>query len=460
MKRTTLAWALFAAAVPCSAQGRPCRIEIISAQHNLVTNQVLPGNINYDIGGSVRLRCVDQPVFLDTDSVSIRSGQYMQLIGHAVYRDSAYRFTADSMVYHTPIEKLEARHNVHVLDLGSGSTLVGPYVDYWRPVRGINDSARVVAIQRPTVRYFGRGAVKDTIGRHPYVLTGDRLTGFGQARLWGGGDVTIDRESIHGAGDSLAFERGRTSTGQLMGPKAILHRTGDDSFTVHGHEIRLALDQDRIRELRSFVDADVVRGGSRVAGDTIVLGFTDEKLGLTLAWARSTGATLHSAGYDARGDSLAVESPGEVLHEVRVFRHGVIVNPIDSSAAARAASTSASTRDSIKPDTLRNTIWGERIVAHFAQVDSAGTLVTHLAQLQSFGSAASLYSRVVIKNGKKSPSTNYTRADTIVMVMRGGDSTGVVSVHAFGHVDGLQQETASLRHPADTVKGQPRVVKP
>ncbi|HEY3934739.1 MAG TPA: hypothetical protein VGL65_09000 [Gemmatimonadales bacterium] len=456
MKVVSAALVLFAMAPPCSGQGRPCKIMLISAQHNLVTNQVLPGNINYDIGGDVRLRCVDQPVFLDTDSVSIRSGQYIQLIGHAVYHDTSYRFTADSMVYHTPTEKLEARHNVHVLDLGSGSTLVGPYVDYWRAVRGINDSARVVAIERPTVHYFARGPLKDTLGRHPYVLTGDRLTGFGQSRLWGGGNVTIDRESIHGAGDSLAFERVKTSVGQLMGPKAVLHRTGPDSFTVHGHEIRLSLDQDKIRELRSFIDADVVRSGSRVAGDTIVLGFTDEKLGLTLAWAPATGATLHSAGYDARGDSLAVESPGEVLHEVRIFRHGVIVNPLDSVAARRPATPG----DSVKPDTLRNTIWGERILAHFSQVDSAGTPVTHLSQLQSFGHAASLYSRVVIKNGKRSPSTNYTRADTIVMVMRAGDSTGVVSVHAFGHVDGLQQETASLRHPADTVKGQTKVVKP
>ncbi|HEY4101435.1 MAG TPA: hypothetical protein VGM20_11240 [Gemmatimonadales bacterium] len=449
---------LLAVATSLSASTRPCQIYLLGAKHNLVSNQIIPGNTDYDIGGEVRFTCYqDRTVHLDADSVSIKSGQYMQLIGHAVYYDTAYRFTADSMIYHTPIEKIEARRNVHVLDLHSGSTLVGPYVDYWRQVRGINDSARVVAIARPVVRYFTRTTVRDTGAEHPYVLSGDRLIGFGQSKLWGSGGVTIDRQALHGEGDSMAFVRNKdASVGQLLGPKSMLHRGGADSFTVLGHEIRLATAADKLRELRSFTDAQVLRGASRITGDTIVLGFTDEKLGSTIAWARKTGATLHSAGYDARGDSLAVDSPAEILREVRLFGDGVIVNPRDSGATRPPLTPG----DSVTPDTLRNTIWGDRILAHFSQVDSAGTLVSHLSQLHSYGKAASLYSRVVVKDGKKSPSTNYTRADTILMVMRSGDSTGVISVQAFGHVDGLEQETASLRHPADTTKRAGKVIVP
>jgi hypothetical protein len=214
---------------------------------------------------------------------------------------------------------------------------------------------------------------------------------------------------------------------------------------------------DTIRGLQAFLTARVTRGTTDITGDTIHMSFDSQKLALTLAWNRKSGAMMHSAGYDVVGDSLAVETPGELLREIRVFRRGMIQDPLDSAAlfAPRAAS------DTAAPDSTRNTLWGDRIVAHFEQIDSSATQVTRLRTLQSFGKqslqARSLSARTEIaKDGKRSPSVNYTRADTIFVMMKSGDSLGVTSVQAFGNVTGIQLEMASVLKPkADSTKPPP-----
>lgn len=439
-------------AVVALAGARPapaprCRLQVLNvdrdaSQKEMFNNQT---NINYDAAGHVKLQCVNQQVFLDCDSLSALSGDYYRLYGHVVYRDSAYRFAADTMIYLLRTEKLEARGNVTVLDKLAGSTLTGPWVDYWRQVKGVNDSARVEALKRPTVRYFNDASIRDTVRRTPYILVGDRLKGFGQSRLSGSGTVTIDRDSLHGEGDSLAFDRGKTSVAQLIGAPARLRRRGADSFAVSGKELRLRSENDTIRDLRAFRTAHVTRGTTDVAGDTVHLLFASEKLGLTLAWNRNDGAALHSDGYDVIGDSIAVESPGEQLREIRVFRRGMIENPRDTVGPAVPRIPG----DTTTPDSTRNTLWGDRLVAHFEQVDSSGTLATRLGALQAYGrqpnQARALFARTeVAKDGRRTPSINYTFADTILVRMRTADSTGLASVQAYGHVSGVQLETASL----------------
>jgi len=424
-----------------------CLLEIISADRELSKSAPFRNdvNVNYDVAGRVRIRCINQNVWLDADSVSVLSGDYARFFGHVVYRDTTYRFAADTMVYLLRNEKLEARSNVVALDKRSGSTLKGPYLDYWRQVKGVNDSARVEALKRPTVRYFTKPEPGDTAKRSPYILIGTRIKGFGSSTLSADSLVTLDHDSVHAAGDSLFFTRGTTSVAQLMGKPATFRRAGADSFVVIGREIRFRLEDDKLKELHAFLDAVVKRAGTDVAGDTIQMGFTAEKLSLTLAWNRKAGATLRSSGYDAAGDSIAVDMPAEQLRELRLFKHAEIRNPRDSAMHLPPRFAG----DTVTSDTLRNTLWGERINAHFDQVDSAGLLVTRIRGVESYGTsgsqAKSLFARVVTsKDGKRSPSINYTRADTILMQMRQGDSSGVSAVQAYGHVLGLQQETASL----------------
>ncbi len=433
-----------------------CRIRITNVDRDFARREVFNNstNVNYDAGGNVQMECIGQKVKLRSDSVSALSGDYYRLYGHVVYDDTTYRFAADTMIYILRTEKLEARGHVTVLDKSAGSTLTGPYVDYYRQVKGVNDSARVDAFLRPTVRYFSRPRAGDTTKQTPYILTGAHLRGFGQSRLTADSAVTFDRDSVHADGDSLAVDRGKTTMVLLTGKPAHMRRRGADSFDVAGREIRMRLEDDKLRELRSFLEARVVRGTTAIAGDTVQLAFTAEKLDLTLAWNRKLGATILSGGYDVRGDSVAVDTPGEQLREIRLFNHGMIMNPRDSAVrfSPRFAGDTATT------DSTRNTLWGERVTARFAQADSAGRRVTRLNEVRAFGrgglQARSLFLRAVTaKDGRITPSINYTRADTIFMRMKGGDSTGLSAVQAYGHVDGAQLESLSLpKTKADSAK--------
>jgi hypothetical protein len=462
IRRLVIALVVGLPAAAAAQHAKRCVVHLISAERQGHGAPALPGdttNMNYDVAGNVHLGCVGQPVFMNADSVSDISGDFFRFFTHADYRDPDYRVTADTLVYIRRLEKIEARGNVRVLDRNAGSTLTAPYVDYFRPVKGINDSASVLALMRGTVHYFKPAVAGDTARPLAYVLVGDILHGFGQSRLRANGNVTIDHDSVHGLGDSLWFDRGATDVGRLMGQHATLTRTGSDSFAVFGHEIRVAMADSHLRDLRAFDSARVVRAGSRVTGDTIQLGFASDKLALTLAWSRLTGATLRDAGYNFQADSLAIDTPDELLREIRGFVHAVMISPRDtSSSAVRPA---VATADSVAPDTMHNTLWGDRVVAHFVQADSAGHPVTRISHLEATGEARSLFSRMVMRQGKLSPSINYTRADTILVLMHPGDTLTVASVQAYGHVDGVQLETATKRKPgSDTTAAVRPATKP
>jgi hypothetical protein len=217
---------------------------------------------------------------------------------------------------------------------------------------------------------------------------------------------------------------------------------------VSGKEVRLGLDDEALQDIRAFGSGHVTNGTSDIRGDSVALTLTDEKLSQTLAWGREPQATVHNDGYDVQGDSIAIDTPGEKIRELRVFRSGMLQNPLDTTTVKATADSAAAPK--IRD---RDTLWGERIVASFAQVDSAGVSKTKLQQIEAVGSARSLFSRNVAKNGKVTPSVNYTRADTIVIVMKSGDSTGVSIVRAHGSVDGMQLETASLRKTKTDTSG-------
>lgn len=426
--------------VATAQQGKRCLLKVDNVDREGFLSEPIPGNTNYFAGGNVRLSCAGQDVRLGGDSLASIGGNVVILMFKAFFRDATVSLTADTITYFkTNGELMQARGHVIVRNLKTGSTLVGPSVDYARAVAGVRPEAEMQALQRPTLKYLPTRGPKDTTKATPYVIVGDRLKGLGESKLFGYGNVTIDRDSLHGTGDSLSYLGGRGGSASLFGRPAMLRRSSSDSFRIRGREVRLGIDDEALRDVKAFGEGHVTSGSSDIKGDSVALAFTDEKLSRTLAWDRAHQAKVHNEGYDISGDSIAIDTPGEKLRELRVYRRGMVQNPLDTAAAHAAADTTApAERD-------RDTLWGERIIASFAQVDSAGTEKTRLQRIEAIGSARSLFSRNVVKNGRTTPSVNYTRADTILVLMKGGDSTGVSAVRAHGSIDGMQLETASLR---------------
>lgn len=439
------------AAMPAQKATR-CLPELLEGSHQGKSDEQFGGNITRYLGGRVRFRCQGQNVQLGGDSVQIINDNTYILMGHAFYRDSSLSVTSDTLTYlkHAPNprqdETVLARQNVKITDRKTGSTLTGPSVDFSRAAKGVRDSDEVQANGRPLVRYLPEAGGRGTAAPKPWTITAEFLRGFGQSHLWGGGAAIVDRDSLRVNADSLDVESGKNRTAKFVGKPATLRRFGSDSFLVTGGLIRLAFTGDTLQAIRSLGEGTVTRENGTIKGDSILIAFEKEKLARTNVWGRPGNAKVHSDGYDAEGDSIMIATPDEKLRELRSFRHGMLANPLDTLHPMVIDSAGGG-------PPARNTLWGDRILALFSEADSAGSKVTRVTRVQAFGNARSWYAYNAGDKGQNCPTLTYFRADTIVVLMKSGDSTGVADVRYRGKVNGYLAEKASTSSTsADTSK--------
>lgn len=472
MTRLAVVLMLVGAVLPLGAQqGRRCRIVVENVDREGAISEPFAGYVNYFAGGNVRLRCEGQDVRLAGDSLISLNSDIIYLFKNASYRDATIDLKADSLVYSKQSERVEARGAVTVRNLRTGSTITGPHLDYLRAVQGMRDSAEVIALERPTVRYLPNRAAGDTSDPVPYIIVADRLRGVGSSRLWGGGSVTIDRGTMSGRADSITYLAGPAGDVALTGITrlATVRDSSSDSLRVEGTTVLLGLADEDLRNVRAHGSGHANSGSADIRADSIAITLDSGKVAAIAAWDRAKRALVRNEGYDIRGDSIWISSPNERLREIRVFGQGILQNPLDSTAT-NANAVRTALPDSLRPDSAafdslapgpkeRDTLWGQRIIASFRDVDSAGTTLTRLQQIEAIGSAASLFSRDVTRGGITSPSITYTTADTIVIVMRQDDTTGVSEVRArrgAEPVHGVQLEAASIRRTRPAPDGAAR----
>lgn len=442
---------LIPAALPAQ-KGKRCLIELVRVGHELRHVEQFGGNTTEYMGGGVRFRCQGQNVQMGSDSLQIVNENIYIWIGHASYRDSSLSVTADSLTYlkHAPDPKQDesilARVNVVVTDRKSGSTLKGPSVDFLRGVKGVRDSDDVQASGRPVVRYLPTTTGKGAKTPKPWSITADHLRGFGQSRLWGGGTVVVDRDSLLVNSDSIDVEEGKHRSTNFIGKPATLRRIGTDSFRILGNQIRLGFVGDSLRSVRAFGQGEVRRASGTIAGDSIIVAYEREKVTRTDVWGGPGSAKVESDGYHAEGDSLVIETPNERLRALHAFGNGVLISPRDTLHPVVIDSAEGGPPD-------RDTLWGNRLVALFEDHDSAGTLLSRISLIRAFGDARSWYAYNAGANGQNCPTLSYSKADTIVVQMKTGDSTGVADVWYKGKVHILTADKTTVQRPAgDTTK--------
>jgi hypothetical protein len=314
----------------------------------------------------------------------------------------------------------------------TGSTLTGPALDYFRVVKGVRDTLEMYATGRPRIQY----ASADPTARatEPYVIVADRVRFKGSDRLWAGGKVTIDRSDFAARGDSLRLDTGKGSDGTLTGGNPIMRGLGRDSFSVAGRRLDLKLDQREITYVTAKGAGHAVSKEWDLVADTIGLDLNNRKLDQTLAWGDSIRPYASSPAYAMRADSLALDTPGQQLKEVRGFGTAWLAGAIDAASKQR--------------DWMR----GDTVVAQFVQRDSAGTRRSALNRIVARKAAQSYHIEPSPKYPQR-PSINYARGDVIVMTMKHGVRTGVDRVDIRGQVDGIQLE-ASDAPPADSSKAR------
>ena len=308
---------------------------------------------------------------------------------------------------------------------------------YRRRIKGVNELQEVFAERRPKLTL----TAKDSTGKgeDPYIVVADRVRMRGRDLMWAGGTVTIDRTDLRGRGDSLQLDNGKGSNGALIG-HASIRRAAADSFALEGKRIDLGLKQ---RELTSVIGRDSAKLTSK---DLDLLARPSRSSWRPARWCRrwhgekTPRPQALADDYEVRGDSLAVDTPKEQLHELRAFQNAWVGFKPDSGKGER------------------DWLAGDSIVGSFVQRTTPTGPKSSLQQLEARHNAASFYRMGGAGNPGGRPSINYARAMRILLTMLVGDSIKVDRVDMVGEVDGMQLQPQVAK--VDSLRRDTTAIKP
>ncbi len=412
-----------------AAGAQPCRVQIVSVG-DTGRSVDAGGQRTYFAGGGVKLKCLGQDVTMESDSIVAHASGDVEFIGHMHYRDSTLAVDAGKVTYRKGVERWEARDNVVSRSLTTGSMIRGPAVDYLRKAAGVRDTFELFATGRPHVDYFARDSAGER--REPYVIVADRLHGQGDDRVWGGGRVTIDRSDIAARADSIRLDTGSANDGTLVG-RPIFRGLGADSFAISGSRIDFKLAGRKVRAVRAGDHAHAARDEWDLTGDTIAVALTNQKVEQMFAWGHATPPRATGKRYEVRGDSLALDTPAQVLTQARIFGSAWVGGAVDSATG---------NRDWMAADTIVADFTPRDSVAGSGHRSGSALSVVHARhEARSFHEAPS------DKPGRP-PSLSYARGDTIVVTMKPKGAEGVERVDVHGHADGIQLEPDAAARPA------------
>jgi len=428
-------------ATPDSAAGRPCRVAVDSMGHYAeIPNP--DGTKTLHGGGGVLAHCDGTNTTISADSFAHYPALgRLDLIGRVVIRDTGLALDARLASYFLRDERLEAHNSVVAVNRRTGSVLRGPNLKYWRAAKGVRDTVEMYATQRPTVEYR-QTAPGDSGSQEPYIIVADRLRFKGDDRMWAGGTVTIDRSDFASRSDSMMLDQ-TAGFGVLIGKPSVEGRgrtsTGEagKNYTLVGTRIELALAQRDIRGVKALGNGKATGSDWALTADTIDLRIADRLLQQTFAWGDTTRPHAISTLYTIQSDSLAIDSPGEILTESRAFGNAF----------------STAKRDSTTPPKETDWITGDSLTIRFAQEQDSLTKRprSRLHELVSRGSPARALTHHPQERDTThaGPSINYSRGHQITLAMLKDRIDRVV---VAGKADGVHLEPRPVV-VADSLKG-------
>jgi hypothetical protein len=435
-------------AIPATADtagGRPCKIVIDSVGRQAQQIEVRPGETNVFAGGGVLAHCEGTGSTLAADTVAWFAGvRRFDMIGqrHLVHiRDTVMTLDATRASYFLGQERLEAHNDVVALNRGTGSVLRGPNLMYYRAAKGVRDTLEMYASGRPTIDYH---AAADSA--EPYIIVADRVRFKGNDRMWGGGQVTIDRSDVAARGDSMHLDQAAGFAVLVGGPR--VEGKGPQGYTLTGTRIELGLRGHDIQRVKALGKGVATDADWRMTADTIHLHLDRKLLQRAFAWGPKDSVRAHAVSplTTIQADSLALDLPDQVLTEARAFGHAFSTMKRDSTATKH----SVAKQDSAAADV--DWITGDSLTARWAQVtDSGGAKKSKLRRLIARGSARSFAHLYGERDTTSGPSLNYSRGKVIDILLA---ADKVETVVVTGRADGIQLEPKPPV-PPDTTKKPP-----
>jgi hypothetical protein len=380
--------------------------------------EVAPGQVHQFGGGGVWASCPGQQTRMFADSVAWFSERNrVDFIGRVAFADSSVTLSANRAAYFPTDERLEAYGSVRLINRSAGSELEGPNLIYRREVPGVRDTAELDATGRPTVRY--RATSEGT--EEPYVIVGERVRLRGRDDAWAAGAVTVERSDLAARADSAALRFG-AGHGAFLGHAQVMGK-GDRGYVLSGRRIGFRLADGRVTWVQAQGEGDASSADWRLTADTIEFHIVAGQVEGGLAWGDSIRPVALSSTYTMRADSLALDTPGQQLREIRGF----------GGARATARTDSAG----LEPDW----VGGDSLVARFGDGGEGDSRM--LRTLEARGNARAFY-RVYDANTGALAGINYSRGLKIVATFGTG---GVDRVDIIGGGDGVYLEPQLRRPP-------------
>jgi hypothetical protein len=382
---------------PATAPSGQCDLLVTpNSDSTHFTSAKLPsGEYNNFVGGGITGHCPLQQITLIADSAEWFGDLHMwHLVGHVHYVEPRLTMDSDVATYYLVDEHLLAEGNVHTL-LPSGTTLVGPRVEYYRAAPKIRPVAHMVSPGRPTINVIE----KDSTGKPsaPTVVVANTVVMDGDSLVYASKDVVITRPDVVATGDT-AMMNSQTQFARLMKSPKIVSR-GKKQFTLYGEVIDLFGKDHALQRVLSKGKAKSLSDSATMTADTIDFRMDAGLMQRAYAWGGSRAHAVNPQ-YDVLSDSIDLRMPGQRTREIRAVRKAF----------------AQSTPDTAKLHTKeKDWMRGDTITAHFDSVQAPGDTSSQpqMRQLIAQGSAQSFYQLAAKDSGVVGPAINYVKGRNI-----------------------------------------------
>jgi hypothetical protein len=430
---------------------RPCVLDMTESppETRLLYSRLNESMANTFIGGGFVGRCQGENNRLRADSAEqFQAAGIVNLYGNVVYEEpNKMQITATHATYFTREGRLYADGNVVATQLATGSTFLGPSIEYFRstPER---PTSRLVAPSRSTATLIE----KDSTGKRsaPTTVQANRFEDAGDSLLMAWGDVQIDREKINARSDSAAFDK-ITEKSRLVRGARIVNRDSAQRFTLVGDTIDMYSKARKLDRVVARHKSVATRSDLVLTAEIIDVRLKDQELEEAFAFGAGR-AKATTPQQDVMADSMRIRLADKQVREVRAVG--------DAMALGSPDSVKIVTKDK---DVLR----GDSIFAFFdsTATDTAKALAStpnptvnsdsntgpKVKEIRALGNASSLFHIASAKGRQTPPSINYMRG---VRIFVSFDTGAVRDVRVDSAASGVFLEPApdSL---ADTLPARP-----
>lgn len=401
------------------------------------TSILLPsGQRNVFMGGGVVVRCPSKSLTLRADSLeSYGDDGRVYMLGDVDYQEPRLSIKSDFLTYFQRDERIVANGNVDAT-LPSGSTMRGPYAEYYRAIPGTRPATRLFANGRPTFNIVQ----EDTAGGPPdtLVVLANNVTMIGDSLVYAGGAVRATRPEVEARGDSMTLDSEAEHMVMMRNPE--IEGKGDRRFTLSGNRIELTSRQRQLERVISIGRAKAVSDSMTLTSDTMDLRVAKNMLQRTIAWGPSR-ARANSPTQRLVADSIDVVMPGQRIREMHAVR-GALAEGKPDSVRFRADTT----------DWLN----GDTVIARFDTVVTADSANPKLRQLVATGRARAYYHLNPADSAARRPAINYVTGREIVIAF---DNQQVSRVTVVNQAAGVYLEPRA-ETARDTAAARPATTRP